>query len=118
VDACAEYRNLEALGGCAGDDEQARMLLTLIRGQNLRPVCLLRRAFSLVRKEKARKSNRRRNVGLGRDASSRAMCCSKCLSDRNLFFGGSPTGLCAPGFLYPLQRELGAGIEHSGIRIV
>lgn len=121
LDAWAEYRNL---GGSVTTSKQARMLsaemLTLIRWRGRRWICSPAPVFSLARKEKTRMSNRCRKAGLGSDASSRAMCCSKCLSDRKFTFGGSSTTPdhwpVRPPSLLDHCMAVGAGFEYPGIR--
>jgi len=97
LDDWAEYRNL-----WVGDDEQARML-TLIRWQNSVGSACSNERFRWLGKKRRGSQTGVAKAGLGSDASSRAMCCSKCLSWPKFIFWGSlihthAFGLCAPSW--------------------
>jgi len=120
LDDWAEYRNL-----WVGDDEQARML-TLIRWQNSVGSACSNERFRWLGKKRRGSQTGVAKAGLGSDASSRAMCCSKCLSWPKFIFWGSlihtHTHLaCAPlaGTSNPfVVRPLRTGTGYSRIRNV
>ena len=104
-----------------GDAEQMRML-TLIRRQKAALDLLCSQvAFSLVREEKTRRSNRRCKAGLGRDASgSGDVLFKKNARVTEIYFLGWPssthtTALCVPN-LHNTDDKSCTAVEYCGIR--